>query len=219
MTFGLVYAFSERFILPLSHDEVVYGKGSLYARAPGDAWQKLANLRSFITFMWTHPGKKLLFMGAEIAQPHEWNHDGQVDWAQLENPLHAGLQRLVADLNRLYRGEPALHETDVDTAGFEWVIGDDSGNSVFAWLRKQQDGDALLVVLNMTPVPRDRYVVGVPRTGYWRETFNSDAAIYGGSDRGNPLGVDTTSAPAHGHTHSVCLDLPPLGALILKHEG
>jgi 1,4-alpha-glucan branching enzyme len=217
MTFGLVYAFSERFVLPLSHDEVVYGKGSLYTRAPGDPWQKLANLRAYFTFMWTHPGKKLLFMGDELAQPHEWSHDGEVDWGQLENPPHAGLQRLVADLNRLYRTEPALYETDADPAGFEWIIGDDTGNSVFAWLRKQPDGPTLLVILNMTPVPRDGYCVGVPRAGFWREIFNSDAGIYGGSDHGNPPGADTTPQAAHGHPQALRLNLPPLGALIFKH--
>ena len=219
ITFGLVYAFSEHFVLPLSHDEVVYGKGSLYARAPGDEWQKLANLRAFFTFMWTHPGKKLLFMGNEIGQPHEWNHDSEVDWAQLENPLHAGLQRLVADLNRLYRAEPALHETDADPAGFDWIIGDDAGNSVFAWLRRQPDGQTLLIVLNMTPVPRNHYVVGVLRSGFWQEILNSDAGIYGGSNCGNPPGVETTKASAHGHPQSLRLDLPPLGALIFKHKG
>lgn len=218
MTFGLVYAFSERFVLPLSHDEVVHGKGSLYGRAPGDPWQKLANLRAYFTFMWTHPGKKLLFMGGELGQPAEWSHDGQVDWDRLHDSGHAGLQRLVADLNRLYAGESALHATDAEPRGFDWVVGDDNENSVYAYTRT--DGAAtLLVVLNMTPVPRHDYRIGVPKDGFWREIFNSDAAIYGGGNVGNAPGVEADDHGAHGRNLSIKTILPPLGALIFKHAG
>jgi 1,4-alpha-glucan branching enzyme len=219
MTFGLVYAFSERFVLPLSHDEVVYGKGSLYGRAPGDPWRKLANLRAYFTFMWTHPGKKLLFMGGEIGQPAEWSHDGQIDWDRLGDPLHAGLQRLVADLNGLYAGEPALHAADAEAWGFDWIVGDDAENSVFAYLRRGPGGELLLVVLNMTPVVRSAYRVGAPAAGFWREIFNSDAGVYGGGGVGNPPGAETRPEPAHGRAQSIALILPPLGALIFKHEG
>lgn len=186
MTFGLVYAFSERFLLPLSHDEVVHGKGSLIARMPGDRWQRFANLRAYYAFMWAHPGKKLLFMGGEFAQEREWNHDGALDWHLLEDPLHDGIRRLLGDLNAAYRGEEALHALDAEPDGFRWVIGDDAGNSVFAFLRRGRDGaPPVLVVANMTPVPRSSYRVGVPRAGRWREALNSDAAVYGGSGMGN----------------------------------
>jgi len=218
ITFGLVYAFSERFVLPLSHDEVVHGKGSLYQRAPGDEWQKLANLRAYFSFMWTHPGKKLLFMGGEIAQPREWNHDASIDWALLDDPRHAGVQRIVGDLNRLYGAEPALHEGDAEPFGFQWVIGDDAADSVFAYLRRDRAGAAMLVVLNMTPVVRDAYRVGVPESGYWAERLNSDAALYGGSNVGNEGGVEAAPTPAHGHGWSLRLRLPPLAALILQRH-
>ncbi len=218
MTFGLIYAFSERFVLPLSHDEVVYGKGSLYGRAPGDAWQKLANLRAYFGFMWTHPGKKLLFMGGEIGQPREWSHDGEIEWDLLNNPGHAGLQRVVADLNRLYASEPALHGTDTESWGFEWIVGDDANNSVFAYLRRDAGGTLIVVVLNMTPVVRSSYRIGVPRGGYWQEIFNSDAAIYGGSNLGNFPGVAAEPRPAHGRSHSVLLTLSPLAASVFKSE-
>jgi 1,4-alpha-glucan branching enzyme len=218
LTFGLIYAFSERFILPLSHDEVVHGKGSLYQRAPGDAWQKLANLRVYFSFMWTHPGKKLLFMGSEIAQPREWNHDGEVDWALLENPLHAGLQRLVVDLNRLYCTEPALHAGDADPAGFAWVIGDAAAQSVFAYLRQTGGSAPVLIVLNMTPNTHDDYRIGVPSPGFWAERLNSDAGIYGGSNYGNDGGVHAQEIPAHGYAHSLQLRLPPLAALVLQRQ-
>jgi 1,4-alpha-glucan branching enzyme len=216
LTFGLVYAFSERFVLPLSHDEVVHGKGSLYERAPGDEWQKLANLRAYFSFMWTHPGKKLLFMGGEIAQRGEWNHDSQVDWSLLDNPLHAGLQRLVGDLNRLYAAEPALHEGDSSPWGFDWVIGDDAADSVFAYLRADAAGNPVLIVLNMTPMVRQDFRVGVPRGGYWAERLNSDAAVYGGSNAGNSGGVAAEFVATHGHPWSLRLCLPPLAALVLQ---
>ena len=217
MTFGLVYAFSEKFVLPLSHDEVVYGKGSLYGRMPGDDWQKRANLRAYLAFMWTHPGKKLLFMGGEIGQPDEWNHDGELRWDLLGQSGHAGVQRTVADLNRLYAREPALHASDADPEGFAWVIGDDRAASVFAFLRRARSGSPpLLVVCNLTPEPRSDYRVGVPRGGIWREVLNTDASDYGGSGLGNRGQVTAAPEPAHGHGHSLRLLLPPLATIILQ---
>jgi 1,4-alpha-glucan branching enzyme len=220
LTFGLIYAFSERFILPLSHDEVVHGKGSLIGRMPGDRWQKFANLRAYFGFMWSHPGKKLLFMGGEIAQEREWNHDGEIDWFLLDNPDHAGMQRLVRDLNALYRREPALHRRDASGEGFRWVIGDDRANSVFAYLRQGAEGDPpVLVVCNMTPAPRHHYRIGVPRSGYWREIANTDSRFYGGSDMGNDGGAATTADPAHGEPQSLDLTLPPLATIMLRAES
>jgi 1,4-alpha-glucan branching enzyme len=213
-TFGLLYAFSERFVLPLSHDEVVHGKGSLYCRIPGDSWQKLATLRAYFAFMWTHPGKKLLFMGGEFAQPREWNHDGTLDWEILQDPGHRGLQKLVADLNRLYRQEPALYRTDAEPEGFRWLISDDSENSVFAYAR----GDSLVTLVNMTPVPRRGYRVGVPKPGRWREVLNTDSGHYGGSNVGNFGNLAAAAEASHGLPQSVMLTLPPLGALLLKAE-
>jgi 1,4-alpha-glucan branching enzyme len=208
MTFGLVYAWSERFVLPLSHDEVVHGKGSLYGRMPGDAWQKLATLRAYFAFMWTHPGKKLLFMGGEIANPREWDHDGEIPWDLLKDLGHGGMQRLVGDLNRLYVREPALHAGDADPAGFRWAIGGDSVNSVFAYERIAPDGRSVLVVVNMTPVPRHDYRIPVSRDGVWRELLNTDAAVYGGSGVGN-------GGQAEARERFLTLTLPPLAALVL----
>jgi 1,4-alpha-glucan branching enzyme len=218
LTFGLIYAFSERFILPLSHDEVVHGKSSLYGRAPGDAWQKLATLRAYFSFMWTHPGKKLLFMGGELAQIREWNHDDEIAWELLNDTGHAGVQRLIGDLNRLHRSEAALHRQDAENAGFVWIIGDDAENSVYAYER-HADGEApIIVVVNMTPVARQGYLIGVPRKGFWRELLNTDAAHYGGNDVGNVGGVHTKEISAHGRAHSLELVLPPLAAIILKSQ-
>jgi 1,4-alpha-glucan branching enzyme len=219
LTFGLLYAFSERFILPLSHDEVVHGKGSLYGRVPGSHLDKLATLRAYFAFMWTHPGKKLLFMGGEIGQIREWNHDGEIDWGLLRDPGHSGLQKLVADLNSLYRREEAFHATDADPAGFEWIIGDDAKNSVYAYLRRAPDGTPIVVVLNMTPVGRDRYRVGLPTEGSFREILNTDADSYGGQNRGNFGGVLAIHEPSHGRPCSAEFYLPPLSALVLKHES
>ncbi|TCS39387.1 1,4-alpha-glucan branching enzyme [Paucimonas lemoignei] len=225
MTFGLVYAFSEKFVLPISHDEVVHGKGSLLNKMPGDDWQKLANLRAYLGFMWTHPGKKLLFMGCEFGQMSEWNHDGSPQWDLLDQPAHRGVQRLVRDLNRLYEGEPALHELDCSPQGFEWVIGDDAANSVFAFLRKpaSQGAAPVLVVVNMTPVVRHGYRIGVPAYGrsptVWRELLNSDAEVYGGSGVGNAGAVNSEPHPAHGQAQSIQLSLPPLSVLVFKPEG
>ncbi len=220
ITFGLVYAFSERFVLPLSHDEVVHGKGSLLGRMPGDRWQRFANLRAYLGFMWAHPGKTLLFMGGEFGQEREWNHDAQLDWFLLDDPFHAGTQRLVRDLNRALRDTPALHRRDASPEGFAWVIGDDRANSVYAFLRQGSPGDPpALVVCNFTPVPRHGYRIGVPRGGRWAERINSDAADYGGSGVGNAGGATAEAAPSHGHPQSVLLSLPPLATLILVHAG
>ncbi len=216
LTFGLVYAFSERFILPLSHDEVVYGKGSLIGKMPGDEWQKFANLRAYFGFMWTHPGKKLLFMGGEIAQGREWNHDTGLDWHLLDFPHHAGVQSVVRDLNALYRTLPALHRRDSDGGGFRWVVIDDRDQSVFAYLRFGHDGDPpVLAVCNFTPVPRDAYRLGVPHGGVWREALNTDAAIYGGSNLGNGGQVQAEDIESHGLPASISLVLPPLATIVL----
>jgi 1,4-alpha-glucan branching enzyme len=220
ITFGLAYAFSEKFILPLSHDEVVHGKGSLLAKMPGDRWQRFANLRTYLAFMWAHPGKKLLFMGGEIGQPQEWNHDAEIPWSLLDQDDHAGVQRLVRDLNRLYRAEAALHARDCEPEGFDWVIGDDRANSVFAFLRNGADGAApLLAISNLTPVPRHDYRVGVPRAGAWREVLNTDSAYYGGSNVGNAGLMTTAPHAAHGNAQSLTLVLPPLATILFRFEG
>ena len=216
LTFGMIYAYSERFMLPISHDEVVHGKGSLLAKMPGDHWQKLANLRSYFGFMWAHPGKKLLFMGCEVAQETEWNHDGSIVWDLLDSPAHAGMQRLVGDLNRLYADQPALQFGDFDPAGFEWAVSDDAESSVVAMLRKSRDGSSMiLAVSNMTPLPRHGYRIGVPVEGKWAEVFNSDAGVYGGSNLGN-IEAWTSPEQAHGRPHSVSIVLPPLATIYLK---
>src|ERR1700730_5033103 len=220
ITFGLLYAFSERFMLPLSHDEVVHGKRSLIGKMPGDPWQRLANLRTYLGFMWAHPGKKLLFMGGEIAEENEWSHDGEVEWYRLGEPAHAGIQRLLRDLNRLYASTSALHQRDCEASGFRWVIGDDRANSVFAFLRLAADASSpILSVCNMTPVPRHGYRVGVPRAGIWREIFNSDSGLYGGSNMGNAGAVHTTQGAMHGEQQSLDLVLPPLSTVLLRHEA
>ncbi|MBM1195038.1 1,4-alpha-glucan branching protein GlgB [Pseudomonas weihenstephanensis] len=218
LSFGLVYAWTERFILPISHDEVVHGKHSLIDKMPGDRWQKFANLRAYLSFMWAHPGKKLLFMGCEFGQWREWNHDQQLDWYLLQYPEHKGVQKLVGDLNRLYRDVPALHDQDDVAQGFEWLIGDDATNSVYAWLRWSKAGKPLLVVANFTPVPREAYRIGVPFGGTWGEVLNSDAALYAGSNYGNGGGVHTHADASHGQPFSVALNLPPLGVLILEPQ-
>jgi 1,4-alpha-glucan branching enzyme len=217
LTFGLLYAFSENFILPLSHDEVVHGKGSLIGKMPGDRWQRFANLRAYYGFMWGHPGKKLLFMGGEFGQEREWHHDGSLDWHLLGDPLHRGLSDLVRDLNAAYRDLPALYERDCDASGFQWLVGDDRDNSVIAWVRRgDADGAAAVVVSNFTPVPREGYRFGVPLPGYWRERINTDAALYGGSNIGNGGGAGTEPIASHGHPQSLSLTLPPLATLILE---
>ena len=216
MTFGLLYAFSENFVLPLSHDEVVHGKGSILARMPGDAWQQFANLRAYYGFMWGHPGKKLLFMGQEFAQGAEWNHDGEIDWAAIGNPLHYGVQMFVRDLNRLYRTTPALYAKDCDPAGFQWIEANDVENSVFAWIRRGNPGDPEVVVIcNFTPVERSAYRLGLPQAGVWREALNSDAEAYGGGGRGNLGSVAAVAGESHGQPAHADVVLPPLSTLIL----
>ncbi|WP_395370973.1 1,4-alpha-glucan branching protein GlgB [Komagataeibacter diospyri] len=217
--FGLHYAFSERFILCLSHDEVTHGKGSLLSRMPGDNWQRHANMRLFLAFMWAHPGKKLVFMGMEFAQEGEWSHDGQPEWHILTDPFKSGTLRIVTDLNHMYRTLPALHARDCDPTGFAWVIGDDTANTVLAWLRFAPGHVPVLVVLNMTPVVRHDYRVGVPVGGAWRECLNSDATEYGGSGVGNGGYAMATDHAAHGHPCSCVLTLPPLAALYLHPAG
>jgi 1,4-alpha-glucan branching enzyme len=219
LTFSMLYAFNENFILPFSHDEVVHGKGSMLARAPGDIWQKFATLRLLYTFMAAHPGKMLLFMGDEIGQWREWDHDGSVDWGALADPMHAGLQRCVADLNHLYAAEPALHEVDFEPAGFDWIDCNDHEASVVSFLRRARDPeDFVVAVLNWTPVVRGGYRVGVPEPGFYRELLNSDAALYGGANVGNAGGVHTEPVVAHGHAQSVVLTLPPLAGLLLRRD-
>jgi 1,4-alpha-glucan branching enzyme len=218
LTFGLLYAWSENFILPLSHDEVVHGKGSLLARMPGDDWQRFANLRALYGFMYGHPGKKLLFMGGEFAQSGEWSHDRSLDWHLLDaGPFHRGVQGLVRDLNHHYRAEPALHERDCDPAGFQWIDCCDAEQSVLSFLRRARDpDDFVLVACNFTPVPRHGYRIGVPRAGFYRELLNTDAAVYGGSDVGNQGGVPSEPVPWQGQPHSLVVTLPPLAVLFLK---
>jgi len=220
MTFGMVYAYSENFVLPLSHDEVVHGKGSLIAKMPGDRWQKFANLRAYYSFMWAHPGKKLLFMGCEFAQEREWNHDQSLDWHLLEDPMHAGVKDLIGSLNRLYREVPALHELDCDPTGFEWIESSDSENSVFSFVRRGR-GDArpVLVICNFTPVVQQGYRVGAPVEGKWRTILNSDDADFGGSGVGSRASIPTQPVQWHGRSHSIELDLPPLGVLLLALES
>jgi len=219
LTFGLMYAFSENFILPLSHDEVVHGKGSLLSKMPGDRWQQFANLRLYYAFMWAHPGKKLLFMGGEIGQQAEWNHDAELDWAALDDELHRGVQRVVGDLNRVYRETPALHECDCEARGFEWIDFADRDQSVIAFLRRGfADAALVIVVCNFTPVPRGSYRIGVPRAGRYREIVNTDAAWYGGSNLGNGGGVDAVAAPCHGRAYSLTITLPPLACVMFAWQ-
>jgi 1,4-alpha-glucan branching enzyme len=220
ITFSLLYAFSENFVLPLSHDEVVYGKGSLLRKMPGDEWRKFANLRLLFGYMFTHPGKKLLFMGDEFGQWSEWNHDTSLDWNLLETPLHAALKRWVRDLNTMYRGQPALYQRDFENAGFSWVDCTDSQRSVVSFLRRGRNpADQLLVVCNFTPVVRENYRVGVPQEGFWKELLNSDAPLYGGSGQGNYGGLEATPLPIHGQSFSLNMTLPPLGVLVFRRES
>jgi 1,4-alpha-glucan branching enzyme len=220
MTFGMHYAFSENFVLPLSHDEVVHGKGSLFGKMPGDRWQKFANLRAYFGFMWTHPGKKLLFMGGEFAQEREWNHDRSLDWHLLADSGHSGVQRLVRDLNRLYTELPALHLHDCNPAGFEWINATDSANSVYSFVRHGGPDDApVLVISNFTPVVRPNYRVGLPRAGRWVERLNTDAGEYGGSNVGNSGAVWAEPSGWQGRSASASLTLPPLATIILQHSG
>ncbi|MDF1707670.1 MAG: 1,4-alpha-glucan branching protein GlgB [Paracoccaceae bacterium] len=216
LVFGLSYAFSEHYVLPLSHDEVVHGKGSLIGQMPGDRWQTFANLRAYYGFMWTHPGKKLLFMGNEFAQNREWNHDQSLDWHLLDDPMHAGVQALIADLNRLYRDQPALHRRDCDPDGFEWIDASDTENSVIVYLRKSDDGaPPVVVICNLTPTLQEDYRIGVPLPGRWAEALNTDATRYGGSDAANPATLQAETSPWHGRDHSLRLTLPPLATIVM----
>ncbi len=220
LTFSVWYAFTENFVLPLSHDEVVYGKGSLIQRMPGDDWQKRANLRLLLGYLYAHPGKKLLFMGGEFGQPDEWHHEKSLDWHLLEFPAHQGIQKWSKDLNAVYRRTGALHERDFDADGFEWVDNRDWENSLISFLRKGRDrDDALLVVCNFTPQPRTQYRVGVPRAGFWREVLNSDAREYGGSGLGSLGGVQSEAVPANNRAESVSLTLPPLAIVYFRHSA
>jgi len=228
LTFRMLYAFTENFMLPLSHDEVVHGKGSLLGKMPGDGWQKFANLRLLFGYQYGQPGKKLLFMGGEIGQWSEWSHERSLDWHLTQDPLHGGLQRWVKDLNHVYQAEPALHVQDAAPAGFAWIDCNDTDGSTLSWLRAgagdpgaaggpRADG-AVLVIANFTPVPRQHYRLGVPTRGFWREILNSDAAVYGGSGQGNLGGVKAVPIPCHGRPYSVTLTLPPMAIVFLKHE-
>ncbi|MCA1764817.1 MAG: 1,4-alpha-glucan branching enzyme, partial [Desulfobulbaceae bacterium] len=217
LTFSLLYAYHENFLLPFSHDEVVHGKGSMIGKMPGDDWRKFANLRLLYGYMYTHPGKKLLFMGDEIGQWSEWNHDTGLDWALLDYPLHQGLHRWVRDLNTLLRGEPALHELDNDPAGFAWIDCNDSQQSVLSFIRRGKNPDEVVVCIgNFTPVPRHEYRLGVPEMGYWEEVLNSDAPIYGGSGQGNFGGKEATPLSVHGKNQSLNVTLPPLAILVFR---
>jgi 1,4-alpha-glucan branching enzyme len=220
LTFSLIYAFNENFVLPLSHDEVVYGKGSLIGKMPGDDWQQFANLRTLYGYMWAHPGKKLLFMGGEFGQRREWTHEGELEWWVAELPEHAGIKHLVRDLNALYHREPALHRIDFSSEGFEWLDIGNADMSVIAFLRKAPGhGAPLLVVCNFTPVPRRNFLVGVPSRGVWREILNTDAREYGGSGWGNLGGVESVPVNTQGRVESVSLNLPPLATIILRWES
>lgn len=219
LTFSIMYAFFENFILPFSHDEVVHGKGSLLGKMPGDEWQRYANLRLLFGYMYGHPGKKLLFMGDEFAQVKEWHHEESLEWHVLQYPFHKGMQRWVRDLNHLYRNEPALYEQDFHIDGFEWIDFHDWESSIVSFVRKGKlTDDIILVVCNFTPIPRNNYSIGVPRGSFWKELLNSDATIYEGSGQGNSGGVEAAPVPKHGRAYSLSITLPPLGVLIFKHE-
>ncbi len=220
LTFGLLYAFAENFVLPISHDEVVHGKASLIGKMPGDEWQRFANARAYYGFMWGHPGKKLLFMGQEFGQTSEWNSDDALPWRLLDYWPHQGLQALVRDLNRLYVGEPSLHARDCEQEGFRWIVVNDDAQSVIAFLRMGgPDDPPVAIVCNFTPIVRYNYRIGLPRIGHWREALNTDAAIYGGSNVGNLGGVEAEERPLHGLPASAPLTLPPLATIFLVYEA
>jgi 1,4-alpha-glucan branching enzyme len=219
MTFSMIYAFSENFVLPLSHDEVVHGKRSLLSKMPGDSWRQFANLRLLLAWQYFHPGKKLLFMGSELASRHEWSETHSLEWRLLESPPHAAIQRLVKDLNHLYAAEPALHQVEFSWEGFEWLSSDDSRNSVLAFQRRARDAnDSLVVVVNFTPVVRDDYRIGVSAPGRYVEILNTDANSYGGSDIRKRSAIESESVASHGRADSILLRLPPLAAIVLRRE-
>jgi 1,4-alpha-glucan branching enzyme len=215
LTFSMLYAFTENFVLPFSHDEVVHGKQSMLHKMPGDEWQKFANLRVLYTYMFTHPGKKLLFMGTEFGQGHEWNSAGVLDWWVLQYPLHAGVQRLVKDLNRLYHGSPELYANEFEWQGFEWIDCHDATQSVLSFLRRSGE-DFLAIIVNLTPIPRHDYRIGLPAPGRYAEIFNSDSQFYGGSNLGNgAMSLVADEIPWMGRPYSLSLLLPPLGGVVL----
>jgi 1,4-alpha-glucan branching enzyme len=220
ITFSLLYAFTENFVLPISHDEVVHGKRSLLAKMPGDEWQRFANARAFLCYMWAHPGKKLLFMGSDIGQPWEWNHDGSISWELLQYDYHRNLQTMVRELNSLYRREPALYEVDFHHTGFEWIDFRDGDGSVISFIRRpERTSDFLMFCCNFTPVPRHKYRLGVPEEGFYEEIFNSDSEIFGGSNLGNGGLVSSLPEPSHGRAHSIAITLPPLGVLAFRKRS
>ncbi|MGH7937526.1 MAG: alpha amylase C-terminal domain-containing protein, partial [Bryobacteraceae bacterium] len=218
VTFSIMYAFQEHFILVLSHDEVVYGKGSLINKMPGDEWQKFANLRMFYAWMFAHPGKKLIFMGGEFGQYREWNHDRSLDWELLTQPMHDGLRRLVQHLNHVYRNEPALWDLDDSYESFEWIDFHDSENSVVAFFRRSKKGEIVIVAVNATPVVRYNYRLGVPNEGFYREIVNTDGETYGGSNVGNLGGMEAEAVEWQGRRHSMGVNLPPLAVVAFKWE-
>ena len=219
LTFGLTYAFSENFVLPISHDEVVHGKGSMLDKMPGNEWEKFANLRAYYGFMWGHPGKKLLFMGCEFGQPEEWNHDSELNWSAAQGPLNKGLQALVRDLNQIYRDTPALHVRDCRHDGFEWIDYMDAESSTLSFIRHGDAGDApIVVVCNFTPVERGDFKIGVPKTGAWTEILNTDATVYGGGNRGNMGAVQASSNAWQGQPASMSITLPPLSVVMFRQN-
>jgi 1,4-alpha-glucan branching enzyme len=218
LTFRSMYAFTENFVLPLSHDEVVYGKGSLLGKMPGDAWQRFANLRLLFSYMWAVPGKKLLFMGGEFGQNGEWNHDASLDWSLLDRPEHGKVAQLVGTLNHLHRTEPALHQRDAESGGFEWIDGSNAAESILTFLRRGEGGEVVLVCINFTPAPRVDYRVGVPKSGAWREAFNSDAREFGGSGMGNLGRVLSEPVAWNGRRDSIKVTIPPLGAVFFRPD-
>jgi 1,4-alpha-glucan branching enzyme len=219
MTFATVYAWSENYILPISHDEVVHGKGSLTGKMPGDLWQKLANTRALLAFMWAFSGKQLIFMGAELGDEQEWSEDRGLNWALVDDPMRSGIKRLVQDLNRAYKNTPALWTQDTSPGGFRWITSEDSQHNTFSFLRFAPDGGTLACVVNFAAVPHEGYRIGLPRTGTWREVVNTDSELYGGSGVGNLGAVEAEPLPWHGLSASAALRVPPLGALWLRFEG
>jgi 1,4-alpha-glucan branching enzyme len=212
----MMYAYSEHFVLPLSHDEVVHGKGSLIGKMPGDRWQELANLRAYLGYMWAHPGRKLLFMGGEFAQSTEWNADSELAWWLMQFEEHAGVARAVRDINAAYRATPALWQRDDDPAGFEWIDANDAESNVFSWIRWDDSGRPVVSLSNMSAVPRDNYLLGLPVSGQWQEILNTDAREYGGSGVGNMGVVTATDEPWHGRPARARVTLPPLATIWLR---
>ena len=219
LTFSQLYAYSENFVLPFSHDEVVHGKGSLFNKMPGDDWQKFANVRLLLTYQMTCPGKKLNFMGNEFAQRQEWRVSAELDWGLLQQPLHAGVQAAQRDLNRCYQNTPALHQLDFAAEGFQWIDCQDADQSTISYLRRSKDGSFVLVILNFTPVPRNGYRIGVPASGTYREIFNSDSAYYGGSNAGNLGSIASVQMPWMGFADSIAITLPPLAGVVFALQS